>query len=194
MQETCLVALRRFGDLRDPAAAGPWLRTVVRNVSRMEHRRPREFPGLPPDLAMTEAGPEAGLEGLAVRDWVWTALSEFPAEVRTAMIAALDAMTTHGRTAVYFADCSPDLLVSAPAMGYECRGVDGGRRTIEAGLAAGVRMRLVRLVAAGGVTIVESEDDNPPEDPQHCPPWHTEIRIHPVAVTTRLVLHFGDRR
>ena len=34
VQEAALLALRRIGDLRDPAAAGPWLKMIVRNASR----------------------------------------------------------------------------------------------------------------------------------------------------------------
>ena len=38
VQEASVIALRRIGDQRDPAVAGAWLRTVVRNVCRMQHR------------------------------------------------------------------------------------------------------------------------------------------------------------
>jgi hypothetical protein len=107
--------------------------------------------------------------------------------------AALNEMSRQGRAAVYFADCSAEVLVSAPAMGYECRGTEEEQRNMEAGLAVGVRMRLVRIVACQGITIVEAEYDNPPNGADHCPPWHTEIRIHPRGPTTRIVLHFGQR-
>ena len=39
VQDACLIALRRIGDVRDPAAIGPWLRTVTRNASRMRLRQ-----------------------------------------------------------------------------------------------------------------------------------------------------------
>jgi hypothetical protein len=107
--------------------------------------------------------------------------------------AAAEAMLRDGDAGGYFEDCAPDVLVSAPAMGYERQGIEGEARTIEAGLAAGVRMRLTRVVACQGVAIVEADYDNPPDDPEHCPPWHTEIRIHPSRTTTRLVLHFGQQ-
>ncbi|MFC9672781.1 MULTISPECIES: hypothetical protein [unclassified Streptomyces] len=35
MQDATLTALRRIGDVRDPAAVGAWLRAVVRNIARM---------------------------------------------------------------------------------------------------------------------------------------------------------------
>ncbi len=34
MQDATLTALRRVGDVRDPAAEGVWLRAVVRNSVR----------------------------------------------------------------------------------------------------------------------------------------------------------------
>jgi hypothetical protein len=245
------VAMRRLGDLRDPTAVGPWLRTIVRNVCRMELRRVREIPAVLPDRAALMDSIEAEVEGLAVRDWLWTGLGTLPEDIRTTVMlrhftrrasyaevvgvlgipvgtvrsrlnqgrrylsdalaataadahpdnaalvrrrwqersAAAEAMLRDGDAGGYFEDCAPDGLVSAPAMGYERQGIEGKARNIEAGLAAGVRMRLTRLVACKGVTIVEADYDNPPDDPEHCPPWHTEIRIHPSGTTTRLVLH-----
>jgi RNA polymerase sigma-70 factor (ECF subfamily) len=41
VHETFVVALRRIGDVRDPAAAGAWLAAVMRNVCRQELRRGR---------------------------------------------------------------------------------------------------------------------------------------------------------
>ncbi|MFG2853438.1 RNA polymerase sigma factor [Streptomyces mirabilis] len=46
VQDAALTALRRIGDVRDPAAVGPWLRAVVRNAARMRLRVARETPGL----------------------------------------------------------------------------------------------------------------------------------------------------
>jgi RNA polymerase sigma-70 factor (ECF subfamily) len=40
LQDAALVALRRIGDVRDPAAVGAWLRMVVRNACRMRLRAP----------------------------------------------------------------------------------------------------------------------------------------------------------
>ncbi|WP_245771709.1 RNA polymerase sigma factor [Actinacidiphila guanduensis] len=44
VQEAAVLALRRFGDIRDPEAAGPWLRMVVRNVCRAQLRRMSAVP------------------------------------------------------------------------------------------------------------------------------------------------------
>ena len=40
MQDACLIALRRIGELRDPAAARAWLTTILVNVCRGQLRRP----------------------------------------------------------------------------------------------------------------------------------------------------------
>ncbi|WP_406319317.1 RNA polymerase sigma factor [Streptomyces sp. NBC_00118] len=34
VQDATLTALRRIGDVRDPAAVGAWLRAIVRNIAR----------------------------------------------------------------------------------------------------------------------------------------------------------------
>lgn len=43
VQDAALVALRRIRDVRDPAAIGPWLYAVVRNVCRSRLRREPRF-------------------------------------------------------------------------------------------------------------------------------------------------------
>src|SRR5262245_26385924 len=39
VQETCVIALARLASVRDPAAVGGWLHTVLRNTCRMRLRR-----------------------------------------------------------------------------------------------------------------------------------------------------------
>ncbi|MFG1710435.1 RNA polymerase sigma factor [Nonomuraea sp. M3C6] len=85
VQDAMLVAMRRIDEVRDPAAIGPWLRTVVRNNCRMRLRTSRPVPlgdlewlGLP----TREPTPDELLEHHARRDWVWHALSELSEPVR----------------------------------------------------------------------------------------------------------------
>ncbi|MFJ1767144.1 RNA polymerase sigma factor [Amycolatopsis sp. NPDC088138] len=75
LQDSALTALRRIGDVRDPAAVGAWLRAVVRNTCRMRFRR-GSTDVLPGDLVSPRADerPDAVLETHALRDWIWTAL------------------------------------------------------------------------------------------------------------------------
>jgi len=82
VQDAALIALRRIGDVREPAAAGPWLRTVVRNVCRARLRRISAVPV--PDVGQLVAArrmdgppdPAEVLERHVLGDWVWTALEE----------------------------------------------------------------------------------------------------------------------
>jgi RNA polymerase sigma factor (sigma-70 family) len=112
---------------------------------------------------------------------------------RRELTVALDQMEREGSAALYVADCSPDVLVEVPSRGSRVRGAVGERRHVEDGLAAGVRLRLTGIVASPGITIVEADYRNPREDPHHCPPNHTEIRIHPKGRTTRWIVYFGHR-
>jgi RNA polymerase sigma factor (sigma-70 family) len=83
VQETFVIALRRIGGMHDPPAVGGWLNAVLRNVCRMSGRRQRADElrryGLPsedfPDPAVSA---EEVIDGLALRDWVWAALSSLP--------------------------------------------------------------------------------------------------------------------
>ena len=104
---------------------------------------------------------------------------------------AIEDMESHGSAGAYFDDCSPDVVIDNPTAGYATRGLAGERHNVEAGLALGVRLRPTEIVAAPGITIYEATYENPPEHPNHCPPLHTEIRLHPAGRTTRLILQFG---
>ncbi|MFC9625326.1 RNA polymerase sigma factor [Streptomyces sp. NPDC056930] len=87
MQDAALVALRRIGDVRDPAAVGAWLRMVVRNGSRTALRAARrteplaEVP-LPPALTT----PEHVLDKHALRDWIWEAVEELSPALRLPVV------------------------------------------------------------------------------------------------------------
>ncbi|WP_033341136.1 RNA polymerase sigma factor [Catenuloplanes japonicus] len=79
VQDASLTALTRIGDLRDPAAAGPWLKMIVRNVCRM---RLRAAPPVLPSLADPRDTPEELLERQALRDWVAHAMGRLSAPLR----------------------------------------------------------------------------------------------------------------
>ncbi|MFD0730797.1 RNA polymerase sigma factor [Planotetraspora mira] len=90
VQEAALIALRRIGDVRDPAALAPWLRTVVRNACRMQIRTRTPVPvGDLEALAPPPRG-ESDLERLldryAMRDWVWHAVGELSPDLRLVMM------------------------------------------------------------------------------------------------------------
>ncbi|MEU8215456.1 sigma-70 family RNA polymerase sigma factor [Micromonospora taraxaci] len=79
VQDAMVVALRRIGEVRDPSAAGPWLRAIVRNNSRMTLRGPRAVPVAEPEWFARPADtptPEEALDRGAMRDWVWHAIGQ----------------------------------------------------------------------------------------------------------------------
>jgi RNA polymerase sigma factor (sigma-70 family) len=89
VQDACLVALGHVGDLRDPDAVGPWLRTVVRNACLMRLRQSRTVPLDGPTvltLPTREPGPDEVVERQALRDWVWHALGELSEPLRLAVV------------------------------------------------------------------------------------------------------------
>jgi len=85
VQDAVLTALRKISQLQDPAAAGPWLKAIVRNNCRMLLRSLRAVPvGDPESLLPADPtpGPEEILEQAATRDWVRAAVSVLPEPVR----------------------------------------------------------------------------------------------------------------
>ncbi|MFB7493424.1 RNA polymerase sigma factor [Streptomyces sp. NPDC056161] len=87
MQDAALAALRGVGEVRDPAAVGPWLRMVVRNRCRKVLRsarrtEPVEEVPLPPLLTT----PEQVLDRHALRDWIWTAVEELSPALRLPVV------------------------------------------------------------------------------------------------------------
>jgi RNA polymerase sigma factor (sigma-70 family) len=89
VHDAFLVALRRIGDLRDPSAAGAWLRAIVRTQCLMRLRARHEEPVEDlHDLAgsASDAVPTEELERLALRDWVWSALERLTEPLRVVTI------------------------------------------------------------------------------------------------------------
>ncbi|MET8830184.1 sigma-70 family RNA polymerase sigma factor [Streptomyces sp. NPDC004610] len=89
MQDAALTALRRIGDVREPAAVGAWLRMIVRNAARSVLRESVALRPLPVDevhLPSTDIGPEQWLERNALRDWVWEALEELSPVLRMPLV------------------------------------------------------------------------------------------------------------
>ncbi|MFD3458032.1 RNA polymerase sigma factor [Streptomyces sp. NPDC058691] len=87
VQNAALTALRRIGDVRDPAAVGPWLRMIVRNACRSFLRTSSR--GVPLDeltRIAAGAGPEEVLERHALRDWIWEAMEELSPTLRVPLV------------------------------------------------------------------------------------------------------------
>ena len=88
VQDTFLIALRRIGELRDPAAARAWLATILVNVCRGQLRRPAARVG--PGFELWDPpGPDTAAQAIddgALRDWVWTALERLSEPLRLAVM------------------------------------------------------------------------------------------------------------
>lgn len=257
VQDTFLIALKRFGDLQDPNSAGAWLQAIVRNACRMRLRARREAPAeIPPLADRGRLDIDEALDRLALRDWVWATLEELPDDLRATVMlrffsrhaaydeiaavlgipvgtvrsrlnqakhrlaAALMASTTAahadhaslvqdrwhwwqavadevvraGAATLYLADATPDALVEAPSLGYRTVGAENQARGMVESAEAGVRFHLTGLLAGEGITIVEGDYENPPDDPNHCPATHTEVRFHPDGRTTRIILYYPPKR
>jgi RNA polymerase sigma-70 factor (ECF subfamily) len=82
VHDTFVIALRRIGELRDPAAVRGWLVAIVVNVCRGQLRRPAlELPA-----AEAHDAVQRSIERTALRDWVWTALERLPEPMRVAVM------------------------------------------------------------------------------------------------------------
>ncbi len=92
VQGTFLIALSSIDRLREPEAAGGWLRGILRNVCLRRLREKRGevlFEECPPRVEekMLESSAEEYIDRLALREWVWAALYELPEVLRvTAML------------------------------------------------------------------------------------------------------------
>ncbi len=101
VQDTFLIALRKIDQVRDPVAVGGWLRMVLRNVCLMRIRA-GQGEVLSDELCQRlersspEPSAEESIERLAMREWVWTALSELPETLRvTAMLRYFGSNTSY---------------------------------------------------------------------------------------------------
>ncbi|MEU0950692.1 RNA polymerase sigma factor [Streptomyces canus] len=91
VQDAALIALLRIGDVRDPAAVGPWLRAIVRNAARSRLRSSSETPGLEgldhlPPCYHEPSHPERLIEQHAMSDWIWHAVEELPQQLRLVLM------------------------------------------------------------------------------------------------------------
>jgi RNA polymerase sigma-70 factor (ECF subfamily) len=85
VQETCLIAMRHVGSVRDPESVGAWLHAVLRRACLQHRRRRRTEDALTDSLAtLLSTGPsvEDRIERLELRDWIWGALQRLPETLR----------------------------------------------------------------------------------------------------------------
>lgn len=82
---TAGLACRRIDDVRNPAAVGAWLRTIVRNECRMRLRAKPAYELSDELLSVRPSDdpmPEELIDRHALRDWVWHAVEELSPSLR----------------------------------------------------------------------------------------------------------------
>jgi RNA polymerase sigma-70 factor, ECF subfamily len=63
----------------------------------------------------------------------------------------------------------------------------------EEDLGADVRMPLKNVIAGEGITIIESDFENPPEDPFHCPPATSMVFFYHHDQIQRVHQYYAPR-
>jgi RNA polymerase sigma factor (sigma-70 family) len=88
VQDAALIALRRLDDLRSSDAVGAWLRTIVRNVCRMQLRRagPSSSAWPQADSVVSAESPEEVLDRHALRDWIWHAIGRLSEPLQAVLL------------------------------------------------------------------------------------------------------------
>jgi len=71
----------------------------------------------------------------------------------------------------------------------------GGRgaiaRGIQSDIDAGMRLRFLDVIAGQDITVIEGALENPADDPQHCPPFTTQVFFHEGEYIRALRLHYA---
>jgi RNA polymerase sigma factor (sigma-70 family) len=103
VQDAFVLALCKIGQLKEPEAAGGWLRSIVRHVclDRLRERRGKVVLSEPMGVRVLGEPRDSSageiVDRLATREWVWTALSELPEALRvTAMLRYFGTYPSYG--------------------------------------------------------------------------------------------------
>jgi RNA polymerase sigma factor (sigma-70 family) len=127
VQDAAVTALARLSELRDPSAAGAWLRAIVRNNCAMILRRQRPAAALD-ELAAAAANPEELLERHALQGWTLRALDALSEPLQlTLLLRYFTGLTAYEDIAAF--SCVPIGTVRS-------RLAEGKRKLTEALLAA----------------------------------------------------------
>jgi proline iminopeptidase len=101
VQDAFLVALSGIDRLRKPEAVGGWLHAILRNLCYTRLRKgggeiPLDEPSTRAEVRSPEPTAEEIVDGLALHEWVWTALSELPEDLRvTTMLLYFGSYTSY---------------------------------------------------------------------------------------------------
>lgn len=124
------------------------------------------------------------------------ALAHDEAQVVTAararhFAAAVDEIN-HGRGYdLFVAGFSADPVLALPG-GRVLHGRAPLVADLESDLLAGTKLRLTKVFASKDVAILEATFENPPDNPNRCPPAITQVHVQRDGLTQRLHLYFAD--
>jgi RNA polymerase sigma-70 factor (ECF subfamily) len=153
--------LRYFGQRRSYQEIASMCGVPVGTVRSRLHQAKAELGGRLLSLA-GEAHPDVGR---ATQEW------------SRRMTGAYEAFTVRQDPDPYAKIFTPDVLVTSSS-GAVLRGRAELHRWWEQDLADRVGYRLIDVAAGAGLTIVEAEFVNPPDDPSHCPSAVTQVFVH----------------
>lgn len=257
VHDTFLIALRKIDQVREPAAVGGWLCTVLRNVCYTRLREDRgEIPldelSLRAERASSEPSAEEYIDRLAMRGWVWTALSELPEVLRVTAIlryfgsyssyeeiaailgvpvgtvrsrlsqvklkladalletaglahdearrltesrtrffsAAMEEMNRQKGYELMASEIADDLVVVLPG-GPALRGREFLIRDVEGDLEVGTKKHLTKVLVSKEVTVLEGTLENPPDDPNRCPPAASQVLFYRGGRIQQMHIYFA---
>jgi RNA polymerase sigma factor (sigma-70 family) len=107
------------------------------------------------------------------------------------VVQAAGELNRHENPEAFLALLRPDVRVTLGRA--ELRGHGEYARVLASDLEAGVKMRLVGVLAGRGVTIVEGQFVNPADDPFHCPPEITLVLLDNGEEAHSMRAHLGER-
>lgn len=78
--------------------------------------------------------------------------------------------------------------------GKKSRGLQRWVQEWEQDLESGVRFRPNQIVNSGNVMIVEGPIINPPDKPDHCPPYGSMVLFHHHGKVHNAHIHYASRK
>jgi RNA polymerase sigma-70 factor (ECF subfamily) len=85
----------------------------------------------------------------------------------------------------------PDAVLHKASSRRVIRGAGVIARGIQGDIDAGMRLRLLDVIAGQDITVVEGAFDNPPEHPEHCPQFTTQVFFHQGDYIRAIRLHYA---
>src|SRR3989337_2231175 len=218
VHDAFLIALRKIDQVREPEAVAGWLRVILHNVCGPRLRKDQGgllFDEVPSHVVwkFSEPSAEEEIDRLAMREWVWTALSELSETLRvTAMLryfgsyASYEEITTIlGVPVGTVRSRLNQVKVKLAEAMLETAGLEHGeaRRLTESqtrffGAAWDAYNRgegyeiLANVIASKDATIVEGNYENPSDDPFRCPPAISMVGFYRDGRIPRMHLHFAS--